>query len=127
MADTPVVNENEEHVHMKFVERDEDLVDIQVATNPSALVVENNDGYQNITNRQDVKERLTALGLSWDQFVLELNKLPSIEDFTDITENKINEIIGTLMVQQQEKDDLAIANALNTELNPEEDEKRDHV
>lgn len=116
-------------INVQYLSSD-DIVEISIPKEPEALLITSNEEYQNLTNKKDIENRLSMLGLEWNSFIHELNKLPDIGDLTEISENKFNEIIGTLLLEKQEKNDLDYANQLNNEMNPdnnEEDEKRSEI
>merc|ERR1719376_248424 len=130
MAGSAELEEEDPPVRIDYVQG-EDLVKVTMCTNPEGLVMEVDDEYQNITNRQEVMDRLSAVGLSWADFLRHLETLPefsssSEETFYTISENKINEIMGSLMVQKQQSEDFELATQVDNDLNHDE-EKRDEA
>lgn len=131
MASEREAEENINNLQIQYISS-EDLVEISIPKEPEAIIITGGEGYQNLTNKKDVKNRLSILGLSWRKFVNELNKMPEIYDYVEISEQKFNEIIGTLLLEKQDQNDLAYANRLNGELNGpddsyEEEEKRSEI
>jgi len=119
---------NTENISSNYIES-EDIVNVSVGKAPRALITPVDNGYTNITNRSDVESRLELLGLSWEKFVKELNKLPQADELTEISADQINTIFGTLMVNEQESSDLRYAAALDNEINreDEDDQKQSEI